>query len=210
MELEGFPMVRDADENLWYGGTQDWYKKKFSRLTGCGATCAANLAAFYKLGITPDLGQCRNCPLYSSEQYLALMDSTLPYIKPGLRGFPWRNKFQEKFCSFAKDHGISFTTDYLEGWSEIQTPLKFIKAEFDAGRPLALLILHHENEDLLADESWHWMTISGYDADAGKIIISSFGRKKALDVNLVFKPGKKNDVHLLSFRKVNSEAAVAV
>ena len=200
MELQGFPLIKDPEQNFWYGGSQEWYRKRFGRLAGCGPTCAANLAAFYGVGTRPDMGLLDASPLYSKDHYLSLMDRTYQYVKPGMMGFPWRDKFQEKFLRYAFDNGVSFSTDYVEGWSEIETPLNFIRSELNAGRPLALLILVH-TEITLDDETWHWMALTGYIPEAGKILVSTYGRRKYLDAGLVFRPHKKNDVHLISFHK---------
>lgn len=218
MEITGFPVIRDDSGTLFYGGSQDWYRQKFHRLAGCGPTCAANLAAFYEIGIRPEKP-------YRKDHFLGLMDRMYEYVKPGMRGFPWRDRFQEKFLQYAKDQGVSLSTGFLEQWTDAEPPFRYVKNEIDAGRPLAMLILEH-TEESIEDETWHWMAVTGYeetecgtknpavpadptdekstvreDQGSRKLIVSTYGKKKLLDAELVFRPHKKNDVHLVSFAR---------
>lgn len=202
MDVKGFPLVKDENGELFYGGSQDWYARKFARLAGCGPTCAANLAACYGIGVGPDLGFYEGAPVYSKNHFLNLMNQTYQYVKPGLSGFPWRDRFQDNFLAYASDRHAFFDTDFLESWMDTDTPYEFVRREIDAGRPLAMLILGH-TEATIDDETWHWMAVTGCEPGKKQLIISTFGKRKMLDAELVFAPHEKNDVHLISFRKRN-------
>ena len=200
MEICEFPYIRDDSGILCFGGSQKWYRQKYRRLAGCGPTCAANLAAFHRIGVSPDDMLPDGSPVYTFSHYLDLMDRLWEYVKPGLRGFPWRGRFQEKFLQYASDCGTVLETDFLEGWTGQEAPLSFVQEEAEAGRPLALLILGHA-EKTLDEETWHWMTVVGYDPDDDSLIISNYGKKQRLPASLVFTPGKDNDVHQISLSR---------
>lgn len=199
IEVQNFPRVIDSTGQVSYGGSQRWYRRSLRRLAGCGPTCAANLAAFYQIGVRPDSFLDDSVPLYTKKQYVELMDHTWEYVKPGMRGFPWRDRFQEEFLRYAKDHGCSLHTGFLESWEDSEAPFSFVRGEIEAGRPLALLVLGH-TEPSLDDETWHWMTITGLDPDERKLLISNYGKRQLLDADLVFSPAEGNDVHLISFQ----------
>ncbi len=202
MELEQFPRVRTESGTLSYGGSQDWYRTKWRRMAGCAATSAANLAAYYEVGVRPDWadGLSRG---FTKEHYRQLMNTTFGCMKPGFMGFPWRDRYAKNFVCFAEERGMRFQASDLYGWTDTEEPFRFVKGAINDGNPVALLILTHRAREL-NDNTWHWMTITGYDTEKRTLLISNYGRREYLKADMVFEPG--NDVSLITFKKSKDKA----
>lgn len=197
-ELTKFPLILDSSGSCSYGGNQKWYPSKWRRLAGCAAVSAANIAAYYEIGICQDIPGKDDHRIYSLDSFLGLMNRMITYMKPGLRGFPDRDKYEDRFIKYVTDCGSSVVTDRCMRWDNPDTARKFVRAHLTDGEPVALLILTHA-EKALEEETWHWMTITGYDETNDKLLLSNYGRRQTMDAGLAFSVHRKNDVKLTAF-----------
>ncbi|MEE3421007.1 MAG: hypothetical protein VZR02_07910 [Lachnospiraceae bacterium] len=198
--LPHFPLIRKEEGHLFYGGDQHWYRNRFHRLAGCAPTSGANLAAFMRIGTEPDVVTPDGDPVWNMEHFLDLMDTMYRYLKPGMRGFPHSTIYQEKFLAYAADRGVTLSTTRRKGWPSEDEAFSFVKENIDEGRPVILLVLKHSVPEI-EEDTWHWMTITGYSASRREIHLSNYGRRQWMRVDAVFMPGPENDVKLLTFER---------
>ena len=62
----------------------------------------------------------------------------------------------------------------------------------------ALLVLRH-TESSFEENTWHWMTITGYNTLRNTFEISNCGEKEEYDAERIFRPHPGNEVWLASF-----------
>ena len=196
-ELARFPYVLDRSGNYCYGGSQNFFEMKWRRRAGCGATAGAGISACLGIGIRPE-GEKDGRPVFSFARYLAHMNRMFGYMKPGLMGYPHWERFRDDFLSFAKDMGTSLRAECLTKWKSAGDAFCFAADAVDRGVPAALLVLTHRAPEM-DENTWHWMTVTGYDRGAGTILISNYGRREILKAEMVFEPAAANRVRLVAF-----------
>lgn len=199
VEVKNFPEIEMPQHCLAYGGSQKWFRTPWARLAGCASVSAANLAAYYGIGAEPDTKLADGTPVYARHHYVQIQKDLYGYMTPGRNGFPDYEKYQEQFLRFAGDRGVALRTEALSGWSDGAEAFHFVRETVDAGAPLALLILGHTAKEI-DDDTWHWMTVTGYDAAGARILISNYGKRQWMDAKVVFRPGEENEVTLIRFR----------
>lgn len=196
-EIRSFPIIED-DGRSWYGGDQDWYPDRWQRMAGCASVAGANLAAFYDLCM-PAAGH-----IYQKQEFLEIMQQVYRYMRPGANGFPHVQKFADQFCAFARDHGRDFAAAVARDWHDSDTPRELICRELQAQNPVALLVLRHLAPEL-EDNTWHWMTITGYEADTDRLVLSNCGLRESYPAEAVLAPDRRNEVRLAVFHEQQSE-----
>jgi hypothetical protein len=198
--LKSFPLVQIGTEETAYGGSQDWFYKKMQRDAGCASVSAANIAACYDIGIRPDRvrGEDR---IYVIDTYMKLMEEMYGYMTPGPMGFPDTQKYQYRFLRFAAEHGRRFRSRELKGWKKDAEALQFIREALTENNPVAILVLTHRAPEM-RDNTWHWMTISGYDDEKGMLILSNYGKKETQDAAMLLENHPENRMTLVSFTEV--------
>ena len=199
VELTGFPQVV-TESGIAYGGDQNWFKRpKWARFAGCASVAGANLAAYYGVGTEPDIA---GAPVYSQKKYVELQTLMYRhYMHPGYMGFPHVTVFRDHFVQYVKDNGAWASGEIRteKDWTHARDAFAYIRQAIDEDTPVALLILGHTREEELGDDTWHWMTLTGYDEDGSRVLISNHGKKQWLDVPMVFEPDAKNEVRLAKF-----------
>jgi len=195
--VSGFVRVRQEDGSLSFGGSQDWYEDRWMRLAGCASVAAANLAAFYRIGVSPDAFS-HDAQLYGREKYLELMRHMFSIMKPGIMGFPYADRFRSRFIDYAAGYGVKLSSEVIFEWDDAGQPLNFVKKSLQANDPPAMMVLRHQAPEI--DElTWHWMVITAYSGKTNQITVSSFGREESADAGLLFQPARGNEVKLISF-----------
>ncbi|MBR2736080.1 MAG: C39 family peptidase [Firmicutes bacterium] len=199
MELDFPRIIKKKNGGTAYGGSQKWYRSPRQKLAGCAPTSAANLAAYYQIGVYPDRMD-GDVPVYEYASFLAVMKQTWKYLTPGMRGFPYLDKYHERFLKYARKYGVRLSFSECKEWDRAEEAAQFIRSSLERRDPVVMLILTHEAEEL-EDITWHWLTISGYDDMTGQVIVSNYGRRERYDSGLLFDPAEGNDVSMLSFHR---------
>lgn len=104
------------------------------------------------------------------EQYLNLMQTMYRYMKPGFMGYPLIGRFAKDFKRYAKDHGITLSSEQLFLPKSKEQALDFILPALKEDHPVAFLILRHPAHELRED-NWHWVTITGFDEATDPVIM---------------------------------------
>ncbi len=200
-----FPVIYNKNLVSGYGGNQEWFLKNWMRSAGCGSTSGANLAAYYAFNY-PNIAKIYdgNVINFNQKEYLHVMEEMFTYMKPGLLGFPYIKKFAKKFILYSKKHGVPMEANILKKFKSIEETFKFVKKNIDANQPIALLILLHRAKEL-KESTWHWVTITGYvdnrdNMGEAKIIVSNYGRREMIDIDMIFEVHPKNKIRMVSFK----------
>ena len=134
------------------------------------------------------------------EQYLNLMQTMYRYMKPGFMGYPLIGRFAKDFKRYAKDHGITLSSEQLFLPQSREQALDFILPALKEDHPVAFLILRHPAYELRED-NWHWVTITGFDEEEEKLIWSNCGEREEIDWNMLFDTDKRYYVGIVKFKE---------
>lgn len=207
MEIKelNFPIIYKKDGLSEYGGNQEWFPRIWQRKAGCGSTSGANLAAYYAVNDSRMKKVYKgNTEKFYQDEYLELMKEMYTYMTPGPMGFPYVEKFVEKFMKFCKKHDIIMEADIIKEYNTSEDAFRFVKENIDKEHPVALIILHHRAAELWED-NWHWVTVTGYTEPQGEptkaqVILSNCGERQIIAANTLFEVHKNNTIHMVSFR----------
>lgn len=191
--LDWFPLI-EKDQTLYYGGDQAWFHGKWQREAGCASVCAANLAAYDQIGITSNDGH------YKLDIYLQLMNDLYHCMTPGINGYPHARKFADAYVKYAEYHGRRLVPEVVRDWADIKVPKLCLFETLSRKEPAALLVLLHKAPKM-EEYTWHWMAVSEFDDNNNSLTVSSHGRKEKLDVNILLKPDRANQVRIVTFHK---------
>ncbi len=173
--------IRDDVNEKYFGCNQEWYKKPWQRMSGCGPTVAANIILYGR----------KNAGLCKSES-ISLMDEIWGHITPTMRGVNTTNIFYDGLVSFADSKGLKLFYDAVDvpKKKEIRPSFDkivyFIKASLDNDIPLAFLNLCNGEEKCL--DKWHWVTLISleYEEDLSSVSAEILDEsiKKTIDLKL--------------------------
>ena len=197
------PQIIKDGKTIGYGGNQEWFPGDFQRLAGCGSVTGSNIAAIYALSREDfkDLYPIKDSQKAADyEQYLNLMQTMYRYMKPGFMGYPLIGRFAKDFKRYAKDHGITLSSEQLFLPKSREQALDFILPALKEDHPVAFLILRHPAHELRED-NWHWVTITGFDEEEEKLIWSNCGECEEIDWNMLFDTDKKYYVGIVKFKE---------
>ncbi len=206
-ELRGFPEIevrpddsRIREENREpgkraYGGSQKWFSRHWARLAGCASVSASNLAAFFRIGVEPDRME-GDVPVYRLETWLKLQKDMYRRMRPGIKGFPHVSTYLERFQHYAGEHGWSLQPETICGWTSAEEPWQFVRRAIEEGQPLALLVLGHTAPEI-DEDTWHWMTITGWGENPARILLSNYGNRQVMDADILLRPDPRNEVRLI-------------
>lgn len=157
--IESFQVRDETNNHTYYGFNQEWYRKKWQRLSGCGPTAVANI--LYYLGRTfsiPGLDR----PV-SRERSPDFLDQIWRYVTPTIRGIPSTQLLCQRVQSLAEAKLSNLRTQAFNIPSgkqerpEFHELLSFLSSALSENSPVAFLNLHNGSEKAL--DSWHWVTI---------------------------------------------------
>lgn len=185
--------VLDEDSNeIYFGGSQEWYHTEWQRLSGCGPTTASNII-FYLNCIYHHFQLKKS--FNSKKNWLAFMEEIWNYVTPTERGIPSTKMFYEKVLGYAKAKEANlkvYFCDLPEDKSqcpELSEVLSFLKSALLNDVPVAFLNLCNGDEKNL--DKWHWVTIISleYTENENNIFINILdgGIIKKIDLVLWYK-----------------------
>ncbi|WP_434509650.1 hypothetical protein [Desulfitobacterium sp. AusDCA] len=176
-------------QETYFGGDQEWYSKKWQRLSGCGPTAATNI--FYYLSHSKDILKSAE-QLNTKEGWISLMEKMWGYVTPSVRGVHTTKMFFEPMVNFAKAQGRNleyYVYEVPEDPSQrpqFQEILKFIEKGLSKDVPVAFLNLNNGKVKNL--DRWHWVTIISLEyieeGQSAFLTILDYGRVKKIDLAL--------------------------
>lgn len=147
--------IRGAGDTIYSGCAQEWFQKRWQRMSGCGPTTAASL--FYY--------QQRRCggQMATREDILSLMNSFWQHVTPTWKGVYSTDYYISRVQSYAQANGISVMASALDVPKERSarpspdTMLAFLFQALEQDLPIAFLNHHNGSEKTLF--SHHWVVI---------------------------------------------------
>jgi hypothetical protein len=178
---EYLEILDDITSEKYYGCNQEWYKKTWQRMAGCGPTVASNIILYR-----------RNNVGISKNDSIAIMEEMWKHVTPTMKGVNSTNIFYNGLLSYAKNKGSMLLYDAVdvpkkkEMRPSFERIINFIKVSLENDLPLAFLNLCNGEEKCL--DKWHWVTVISVeyeeDLNCASIEILDESIKKTIDLKL--------------------------
>lgn len=178
---EYLEILDDITSEKYYGCNQEWYKKPWQRMAGCGPTVASNIILYSKKNVS-----------ISKNESIAIMDEMWKHVTPTMKGVNTTNIFYNGLLSYAKNKGSMLLYDAVdvpkkkEMRPTFEILIDFIKNSLENDVPLAFLNLCNGEEKCL--DKWHWVTIISleYEEDLNYVSIEILDESinKKIDLKL--------------------------
>lgn len=178
---EYFEIIDDMTNEKYFGCNQEWYKKPWQRMAGCGPTVASNIILYSRKNIG-----------ISKNESITIMEEMWLHVTPTMKGVNTTNIFYNGLCSYAKSKGANLLYDAVdvpkkkEMRPSFESIINFIKDTLENDIPIAFLNLCNGEEKGL--DKWHWVTLVSleYEEDYSyaKIEILDESIKKTIDLKL--------------------------
>ena len=178
---EYLEILDDITSDKYYGCNQEWYKKPWQRMAGCGPTVASNIILYSKNNVG-----------ISKNDSISIMDEMWKHVTPTMKGVNTTNIFYNGLLSYAKSKGLTLLYDAVdipkkkEMRPTFERIISFIKISLENDVPLAFLNLCNGEEKCL--DKWHWVTVTSleYEEDLNCVSIEIVDEsiKKTIDLKL--------------------------
>ena len=178
---EYLEILDDITSDKYYGCNQEWYKKPWQRMAGCGPTVASNIILYSKNNVG-----------ISKNDSISIMDEMWKHVTPTMKGVNTTNIFYNGLLSYAKSKGLTLLYDAVdipkkkEMRPTFERIISFIKISLENDVPLAFLNLCNGEEKCL--DKWHWVTVTSLeyeeDLNCASIEIVDESIKKTIDLKL--------------------------
>lgn len=163
-----------------FGGSQEWYRERWHRLSGCGPTAASNVV-WYLARSRPELGALCDVGGADRTRFVRLMDEMFTFVTPGLRGVNTPYIFADGLLRYGMARGVAFVKHTLEIKKnrDVTAVRGFIDGALERDLPIGFLNL--SNGGLYNLEGWHWVTLVAFDGERMTADISDQGRLLEID-----------------------------
>ncbi|MGD9568280.1 MAG: hypothetical protein AB7V48_08130 [Sedimentibacter sp.] len=179
--LEYFEILDEVTSKKYYGCNQEWYKKPWQRMAGCGPTVATNIILYSRKNIG-----------ISKNESLMIMNEMWEHVTPTIKGVNSTNIFYDGLVSYSKSKNKKLCYDAVDVPKKkkmrpsFEKVVDFIKFSLKNDIPLAFLNLCNGEEVCL--DKWHWVTLVSleYEEDLSGAVIEILdeGIKKNIDLLL--------------------------
>lgn len=178
---EYLEILNEMTSEMYYGCNQEWYKKPWQRMSGCGPTVASNIILYSrkKVGI-------------SKNDSIMIMNEMWQHVTPTIKGVNTTNIFYNGLLSYANSMNAKLAYDAVdvpkkkELRPDFEKIVCFIKNSLENNVPIAFLNLCNGEEKCL--DKWHWVTLVSieYEEDLSLCIIEILDEsiKKTIDLKL--------------------------
>lgn len=185
--LDILKIYDDLSHKTYYGCDQQWYTKRWQRLSGCGPTVATNII-YYLLHRGEVYSGSNSCN--GKAHWMSLMDEIWQYVTPTFRGIPNTKLFYEGIVKYSKAKAMNLMYSYCDipkdksSRPAFQEVIKFIDRGLSKDTPVAFLNLCNGDEKKL--DEWHWVTIVSleYPEEASSAFVEILDAGAILKVDL--------------------------
>ena len=170
-----FMNITGPDGEIYIGGSQDWFDKRWHRIAGCGPVAASNLM-WYTLRMHGE-----------KSRYEALMREMYSFMTPGMHGVNKSELFTNAVLRYCAEAGLQINLNVLEipkaasSRPDIDVVYEFLSKALRSDTPVAFLNL--SNGTVRNLEKWHWVTIIALDEACGLVEVSDYGKKLVIDIS---------------------------
>lgn len=153
---ELFKIVEEASTQIYYGSNQEWYMRKWQRMSGCGPCAVANVIHYLNQ-------EQQGSSNLSKSEYLILMNDIWKYVTPGIGGVSSTDMLCKGVNKYLQFKNLHMKLDYIdipkkkEIRPEFSLVSTFLINALNNDTPVAFLNLEHGTVYEL--DSWHWVTI---------------------------------------------------
>lgn len=158
--------IEDVETKMiYYGSNQEWYTKKWQRLSGCGPSAVANVIYYMNRTRNNKAG----IAALTKNECLELMNEIWEYVTPSLGGVSSTTMLCKGANKYMKARELKMhlnTIDIPKKMTERPDPDKvitFISDALQKDSPVAFLNLERGTIHIL--DSWHWVTIVSLEYD---------------------------------------------
>ena len=162
------------------GGSQDWFLDPFMKLGGCGAVTACDTCIW----LARSQGAEWLCPFPAADltrqDFLHFGRMMKPYLRPRAGGINRLDLYMRGFRAYLRGRAEGCRAEgkpvrrlQMEGFSGSRPAgeaWEAIVRQIDAGFPVPVLILRHQNP-ALKDFVWHWFLLTGYSDEEEKTVV---------------------------------------
>lgn len=179
--------ITDENGNMYYGADQIWYPTYWQRQSGCGPTSCSHL--MWYLARTKQ--KCQSLAPYDGNKkntFLKVMEDVWQYVTPGRMGVNRASIFTEGAKKYGADRNIQITSQVLDipvkpfARPDIQTLVGFLNGAFTANLPVAFLNL--SNGKIPHLDTWHWVTLIGFDPVKRYAVMYDQGECHEIDLGI--------------------------
>ncbi len=192
--------VRISDGNtVYFGADQRWFENTWHSVSGCGPTTAALITMYMAQAFADTCA-----PLYpyalpaQKRDFAEHMVKVRPFVKPGPMGLKSTEKFASGTAAFARQIGVNIVPFTVHRSLNTVNAFGFIQKAVEQNYMPALLILRNPSKEL-SDFHWHWMGITGCDAQTKSIFVSTYGREFELPFEQVWHQQKPYETGIVYF-----------
>lgn len=163
-----FQIGKEDDAQSFYGSNQDWYERKWQRMSGCGPSAVTNI--IYYLNQTHLVEE--PCTPLTKKECLALMNEIWNFVTPSIGGISSTSKLCEGASKYIEYKKLNIKMNSLDlpkkrqQRPDFKQIISFIIEALEKNTPVAFLNLDHGTVEEL--ESWHWVTIISLEYDLEK------------------------------------------
>jgi hypothetical protein len=181
-----FIIIEENAEQPLYGSNQEWYLKKWQRMSGCGPSTVTNI--IYYLNRTRNNSQC--CTNLTKNDCLNLMNEIWNFVTPSFGGISSTNMLCKGVKKYLTENALNIQMDFIDVPKknslrpDFKDVLTFINKALEDDTPVAFLNLDHGT--VLELDSWHWVTIIGltYEADGSTAFVDIMDGGLLIQINL--------------------------
>lgn len=193
--INSYKILDELTNKIYFGGNQEWYKKKWRRLSGCGPTVVSNIIYYMN---NWNLGLEQNDTPFIKNDFIIIMEDVWKYVTPTLGGIPSTSYLMKGIIKYRNAKKLSFELAYLDipkkkergpGFKQI---LMFLEEALHNNTPVAFLNLNNGEEKQL--DPWHWVTIVTLDYEED----GSYASVEILDEGII------KNVNLLNWFKTTT------
>lgn len=172
---------------MYSGGSQEWYRQFWRRMSGCGPTSASNLV-WYLTRSRPWAAPLWEVGDGGMDSFLQLMNTMFEYVKPGYKGVNSTGIFKNGVLRYGQDRGVPLSVrildipDRKELRPDFQQVASFLQKALEEDLPAAFLNL--SNGKMLNLDSWHWVTLVGLTPEQGTTVMLDQGKSSRIDLAL--------------------------
>lgn len=172
---------------VYHGANQEWYKKFWQRMSGCGPTNASHIIWY----LSNTRKGCRDLverDASTKDGFRELMDVVWKYVTPGYRGVNGTNMFVQGVRRYGEDRGFHFRFKIMDvNIEKYHRPSEeemrdFLVDAMKKDSPVAFLNLNNGEEKNL--DRWHWVTLVAYNTDTGTAVMYDQNKSRSIDLSL--------------------------
>jgi hypothetical protein len=181
-----FKIEEAVTKQIFYGSNQEWYTRRWQRMSGCGPSTVANI--IYYLNRTRSSEQY--CSNLTKEECLNLMNEIWNFVTPSIHGVSSTDMLCKGVQKYLIDKELDIKLDFIDVPKkkklrpDLSQVLSFLNGALKKDAPVAFLNLEHGT--VIELDSWHWVTMIALEekSDASDVFAEILDSGEVKKINL--------------------------